>query len=391
MKTTICVIFGGKSAEHDVSIITGIQAINKLSKDKYNVVPVYISREGVWHSGLKLLNLNAYKNPNSLLNQVDKVYFKPSFGDHTLYFEKKSLLGNKRQIQIDVVIPALHGTYGEDGKIQGLLELIGIPYTGCDTLASAVGMDKIAMKKILAFNKLPLVSHFSFDIREWYTNQNAILEKANSMEYPLIIKPSDLGSSIGVSKANNQNELIEAIDLASQFSNNVIVEKMVKNLLEINCAVVGNKEKATASYCEEPHFEDDVLSYKDKYVSKEGSSEGMGGSKRTIPADIPAEQTKKIQEMAIETFKCLFSEGVARIDFLIDKNDNKIYVNEINTLPGSFAFYLFEPAGKPFATLLEEIIQLAIQRRKRQDGLTTNINVNIFSNDLGSFPKLGKA
>jgi D-alanine-D-alanine ligase len=284
---------------------------------------------------------------------------------------------------IDVVLPVLHGAHGEDGAIQGLFELMNIPYAGCNVLASAIGMDKIAMKIMYQSLGLPMVDFIHFFSSDWITDAQNILDQSkNKLGFPVIVKPADLGSSIGISKANNMEELRESIDNAVQFSRKVLIEKAIVNLKEVNCSVLGDYESAQPSVCEEPVVQSDkILSYNEKYVNQGGKkgSSGMATLKRRIPADIPESMAAQIQKMALRGFQGTDCSGVARIDFLIDMDNNNVYVNEINTIPGSLSFYLWEKTGISFNVLVDNLVKLAQKKHREKNNLNFSFDQNIFN------------
>lgn len=389
MKIQIGVFFGGKSVEHEISVISALQTIAAIDKNKYEIVPVYISKSGEFYAGDQLLEVNNYKNINNLLRLCTKVRFSSNYGDSNLYNAQKGIFDKQIVTKIDVAFPVLHGTNGEDGTIQGLFELIGLPYVGCNVLGSAIGMDKIIMKMALRESGIPIVDYVWFYSKDWLKNKAEISAKINKLGFPVIVKPANLGSSVGISKAANEDELEDAISLASCFSNRIVIEQMVVNLREINCSVLGDYENAETSVCEEPVKQGDFLTYQDKYVnnSKGGGSKGMTSTKRIIPAPISDEMTKAIQEYALQTFRVLGSAGVSRIDFMIDDNTKNIYVNEINTIPGSLSFYLWEATNKTFQELVSKLIDIALKAHREKNNLTLTYDSNIF--DLKSGSKIG--
>ena len=242
---------------------------------------------------------------------------------------------------------------------------------------------------VLKDRGLPIVDFHWFLDREWYRDKDVIIEEIEKLGYPLIVKPANLGSSVGISKAANRDELITAIELASSFSQRLLAEKMVKDLKEINCSVIGYSTNLEASVCEEPLKSDDILSYKDKYLSDSSSSKGMSGTKRKIPADLPPEMSDQIQQLAKDTFRILGCAGVSRIDFLVDNDTDEVFVNEINTIPGSLSFYLWEPSNKAFSLMLEELVDQAFKRRRETGNLVTSFDSNIFQMNIDS-SKLGE-
>ena len=381
MKIKIAVVFGGKSTEHEVSVISALQTIHALNKENYKPIPIYISKEGSWYSGNNLLELENYRDLKKLLAQSQKLLLSLNAKEN-LFFKYPSEIITLRQKLTDVsmALPIMHGTYGEDGTIQGIFEMMNIPYTGSSVLSSALCMDKIIMKTIFKSMSLPVVRYIWFFSKEWIKNPNAVLQKIQEeLKYPIVVKPADLGSSIGIMKAENTNELKEAIDNATLFSRRIIIEKAIVDLREINCSVLGDYEKATVSVCEEPIINSgELLGFKEKYLSEE-DFKGMASAKRRIPALISREETKKIQKIAIRTFQELDCSGIARIDFLIDKNSDTIYINEINAIPGSLSFYLWEASGKSFSRLIDEIITLAKKKHREKNNLIFSFQSNIFN------------
>ena len=390
MKITVGVFFGGRSVEHEISIITANQGINAISaSDKYQLVPIYVTKKGLWYTGEALFELSNYKDMDKLLMQCEEVYMRPEYGDFNLYYKKTSVF--KRTAiahSLDVVFPAFHGTNGEDGCFQGLLETIGIPYVGCNTLSSGVGMDKIFMKLILKDNQIPVVDCCWFTDYRFKNEEEAVIAEVEAkMPYPVIVKPANLGSSIGISKAANRAELVASVEEAMQFSSRILVEEMVNNLREINCSVLGDCDNCEPSLCEEPFRSGAILSYKDKYMGG-SKSKGIANTVRTLPADLPEDLTTKIRQLAKQTFQVLSCNGVSRIDFMINSETNAVYVNEINTIPGALSFYLWEATGVPFDQLMERLIELAFKRDRQLKRKVASYDQNIFN--LSGGGKMGK-
>lgn len=390
MKTNVAVFFGGRSVEHEISVISALQAIHAFDQSKYNVIPIYISKEGKWFTGDELLEISNYKDLKGLEKKVEEVYMKPVYGDYNLYLSnpKGSLFSKKKNIleTLHVAFPILHGSHGEDGMFQGVLETIGIPFVGCDTLSSANGMDKITMKMILRESGIPVVDFVWFTDREWLSDREGIDKNIEEdLGYPVIVKPANLGSSVGISKASDRKSLDSSIESAMRFSSRIIVERMVENMKEINCSVLGDADHRESSVCEEPIRKKDFLTYNEKYGS--GSKSGMEGSEKKIPADLPNDTTAKIQKMAADTFRVLSCNGVSRIDVMIDTDNDEIFVNEINTIPGSLSFYLWEETGISFKDLLDKLISLALKRKRDTDRKTYSYDTNIFA--MGSGVKGG--
>lgn len=384
MKTNVAVFFGGRSVEHEISVLSALQAINAFDKEKYNVVPVYISKDGHWFTGDALLDIDNYKDMKALEKKSEEVFMKPVYGDYNLYKVKGGGLfakGNPVAAELHVAIPIVHGTNCEDGIFEGVLETIGIPFAGCDTLASALGMDKIMMKKVLQTEDIPVVDFVWTTDKAWGHNRDEIIAKVEKkLGYPVIVKPADLGSSVGIGRADNRDQLIQRINEAEKFAEKIIIEKCVEQLQEINCSVLGDMEECRPSILEEPIKSGEILSYTDKYMGgSKTEGRGMAASDKRIPADLPKDVTEKIQRMAVDTFKALGCHGVSRIDVMIDKADGNIYVNEINTIPGSLSYYLWEATGVPFSLLMDRLVKLAYKRKRETDRKTFSNDINIFT------------
>lgn len=382
MKTNVAVFFGGRSVEHEISVISALQAINAFDKEKYNIIPIYISKQGRWYTGDNLLDIRNYRDMKKVIEDAEEVFMRPEYGDYNLYKVNTGMFSKRNPVvaELHVVIPVLHGTNGEDGIFEGLLETIGIPFAGCNTLSSANGMDKITMKMILRECGVPVVDYVWFTDRQWLSSKDDIISKVESkLGYPVIVKPANLGSSVGIGKASNREELIEKVDNAEKFSQRIIVEHMIEQLKEINCSVLGDADEHESSVCEEPIKTGDFLSYEDKYMGGSKTTAGMQASEKRIPADLPEAVSEKIRCMAGETFRVLSCHGVSRVDVMVDEKDNSIYVNEINTIPGSLSFYLWEASGISFTQLMDRLVQLALKRKRAIDRKTFTYDHNIFS------------
>ena len=390
MKIKVGVFFGGNSVEHEISVITMNQAISSLDPEKYEIVPIYIAKNGVMYTGDDLLDLYSFKDMEVLLKRCYKVAVVNDGTGVKVVRCPAPWIGKRVLNTIDVAFPIVHGTNCEDGTIAGFVTLLGIPFVGPDIMASSIGMDKILQKKVLRESGLPVVDFVSFYSVEYIKDDEKILKEIDEkLTYPMIVKPGNLGSSVGIKKAKNKVELEEAIEFAMEFADRVIVEKAVEDLKEINCSVIGNLTESETSICEEPFFSDEILSYTDKYIG-DGKSKGgtIGGkgvpskigtktagakgensqfSNKKIPADISKEKTEEIQNLAKEVFKVLGCSGVARVDFLIDTKTDKVYVNEINTIPGALSYYLWEATGKSFEQELDEVIDIAIKRDRDKE------------------------
>ena len=382
MKTTIAVIFGGRSVEHEVSIVSALQAISNIDKEKYDVIPLYISKSGNFYTGDVLFNVENFRDIPSVIKKSQQV---APYGDNGMLKLIPISKFSKKILSADVIFPIVHGTNCEDGTLQGLIELYNIPYVGCNVMSSAAGMDKYVSKLILKSSGIPVVDAKQYYNFEWNNNKDAVCDELESFAaYPIIVKPVNLGSSVGIRKVHNRDELFDAIEFAFNFSDRVIVERAVQNLREINCSVYGSASQNQASVCEEPISADEILSYADKYTSS-SSSKGMSGSKRRIPAELPEETSEYIRSLAKKTFTALDCSGVARIDFLMDSVSGEIFVNEINAIPGSLAFYLWEPLGISYPHLLDELIKGAFKRAQDRRSLTYSYNDNILALGGGGF------
>jgi D-alanine-D-alanine ligase len=379
MKIRVGVFFGGKSVEHEVSVISGLQAYNAFDKDKYEPIAIYITKDNELYTGEAISDIANYRNIPELLKKSTRVFFMCEQGKVELVQYPAKKFGNSVVAQMDVAFPVVHGANVEDGCLQGFLRHYNIPFAGCDVMASAVTMDKYVMKTVLKDNDIPVLDCVTLNVREYQTDETKALHKVeNKIAYPVIVKPVNLGSSVGIKVAKDQDQLREALEYAFTFGAKVLVERAIMNLREINCAVLGDYEEAEASECEEPISSDEILSYEDKYVagSKSGSA-GMRTAKRELPADLTPERREEIRQLAVKTFQVLNCNGVSRIDFMIDKDMDKVYVNEINPIPGSLAFYLWEALGKPYAELLDDMVKLALKREREEKNMMTSFDSNI--------------
>jgi len=299
MKTNIAVFFGGRSTEHEISVISANQAMAAMDSDKYNVIPVYITKDGRWYTGSALTDVKNYRNTAELLKQCTQVYMRPVYGDYNLYKAERKMFGSDVLATLDAAIPVLHGSNGEDGIFEGVLETIGIPFAGCATLASANGMDKITMKMILAADGIPVVDYVWFTDKQWFAHRDDLIAKVESkLGYPVIVKPANLGSSVGIGRADNREDLLTKVDDARRYSARIIVEDLVENLQEINCSVLGDCDEYRTSVLEEPIKSGEILSYTDKYMGGSKDNRGMHAAKKRIPADLPAAETERIRFFA---------------------------------------------------------------------------------------------
>lgn len=379
------VVFGGVTCEHDVSIITGLQLIENIDKSKYEIYPIYIDTDGEWYVDEKLLDSKIYKEFDSYKLGINKGYIVPN--KPGILMASKGLFAKENFIKLDVVIPAMHGMNGEDGSLQGLLELANIPYTSSGILGASVGMDKILMKKVFEAHGLPVLPYEYFIRNEWEKERENVLNKIEEkISYPMFVKPSNLGSSIGISKVKNRDELEVAIDIATKFDERIIVEFGLEDLKEINCSALGRADEVIASTTEQPISWKEFLTFDEKYINgtkKSATKGGMASMSRKVPAEITEEQSKEVKELTIKAFKSLNSKGVVRIDFLIDNKDGKVYINEINTIPGSFAFYLWDYDGMKYKDLIDKLIDIAEKEYEEKNKNNYTYESNIVGNFSG--------
>lgn len=385
MKIRVAVIFGGHSVEHEVSIISGIQAIGSMDGNKYDITPVYLTKSNEMYIGNSVGDINSYKDIPSLLKQSTRVLFVNENKRYYLVNYPQKKFGGNIKSEIDIAFPVVHGTNVEDGTLMGYLKTTGIPFVGCDVTAAAIGMDKYVMKTVFKDNDIPVLDCLEFNTSDYKNVDDIIARIENRIAYPVIVKPVNSGSSVGISVADDRNRLTDSIDEAFTFANVILVERAIKNLQEINCSVLGDADEARASLCEEPFHSKDILSYEDKYLSggkgksgkNSGASKGMASVSRKIPADLPDDMTKRIQELALKAFKVLNCNGVVRFDFMIDKDSNELFLNEINTIPGSLSFYLWEPTGLSYTAMLDRLIDLAVKRSRDNERVTFSFETNI--------------
>ena len=385
MKLNIAILFGGNSVEHEISVISALQAFSNIDTDKYICYPVYIAKDGTMWSGDGFSDIEKYKDIPALLKKGHKVFMARD-GEYVFL---RTLSGKKlfrqKQIRIDCAFPIVHGLNVEDGTIQGYLHMLDIPYVGCDILSSALGMDKYVSKSVLREHGVPVLPCVHVYRDEYFDNTDDVTAKIEQLAYPVIIKPVDLGSSVGISVAHNKDELKTSLDLAFTFSGRIMAEPCVTDIQEINCSVLGDIHGAEASECEEPLNAGEILSYTDKYMSggtksgaKDGSS-GMASLSRRIPANITDELRTQIRETAVKAFAALGCSGIVRIDFIVDKSKGEFYLNEVNTIPGSLAFYLWEPLGLKYKDLLTKLIGTALRTYREKKELTTSFETNVLS------------
>jgi len=367
-KQTVGVIFGSRSVEHDVSIVTAQQVMRALNPDRYHMVPVYITREGGWLVGDPLRDIGSFEADKvaEMLGVKEAVLSCSTDFKGLIIPPISGLVGRNALRKLDVVFPVVHGSHGEDGTLQGLFELVDLPYVGCGVMASAIAIDKAMTKTVLSAHGISVLPWEVVRRPEWIRAREAALDRIESrFAYPLFVKPATLGSSIGIARVADREALGNHIDVAANFDQRVLVEPALEGAIEVNCAVLGNDDEVHPSVCEQPITWEDFLTYEEKYMREGG---GMKGAERKIPAPISDELTRQIQQTAVAAFKAIGGRGTARVDFLVREENGQVVVNEINTMPGSLAFYLWEAEGLSPRSLVDELIRLAFEAhaQKRQ-------------------------
>lgn len=357
------VFFGGPSPEHEVSVITGLQAVHALGEKGIGVLPVYVSKGGRWFTGAGLDEVARFKDLVALERSAREMAVAPGPGRMLkLVPLDQPLVGRAEPVLVETVLLAFHGGSGENGSVQGLCESLGVPYTGSGVMASAVGMDKVRAKILARQAGVPVVDWVELTEKTWGGAEEACMDRIESeLGYPAIVKPVHLGSSIGIARVANRKALEDAVEEAFRYDASVLVERCVANLREINASVLGTADDSRVSVLEEPVSGDGTLSFEDKYM-RGGSGKGAAGMAsldRRIPAPIPDATAEHIRQLARSVFAALDGCGVARIDFLMDNASGEVFFNEINTIPGSLSFYLWEPAGLAFPDLVLELLRLA--------------------------------
>lgn len=387
------VIFGGESVEHEVSIITAVQAMNFINSQKYEVVPIYIDKKRNWYTGELLREMETYKDLENIGNYAKEVTLTRK--DDEFILQKKRGIFKGVVNTIDVAFPIVHGKGVEDGSLSGYLETIGIPYVGPSMLGASIGQDKVVQKQVLAAADVPVVNYTWFYDQEYLEDEETILKNIKKLGYPVIVKPARLGSSVGITVAKNEKEVKDAIDEAIKYDEKIVVEEMVPNLLELDCAVLGSNNKMECSLIGKMMTKNDFLTFEDKYIGngdqkgpKNGNKISTSGFK--IPADVDKEIEEKIYAEAQKAFRALNLSGVTRFDFLVNQETKEVFVNEPNTIPGCLAFFFFTPKGKKYPKLLDELINGAIKEYKNSQKKVTSFESNVLSTYNGSKGAKGK-
>ena len=373
---TIGVFFGSRAPEHDVSIVTGQLIISGLKELGHKVIPVYVTKKGEWLIDNKLSAIETFRKGKIDVDKWGNYNLDLDASKEKLVFRKKGVFG--KEITVDIVFPAFHGQNGEDGTFQGLCEMLNVPYVGCDTTASAVAMDKILTKLLYVAQKIPTTKFVQVTSKAWEENRSSILKEIKNLKIPLIIKPTRLGSSIGISKATNTKELEFAIEVALHYDPKVVVEEVVENLMDITCCVIGNDD-LIPSLLQESVFQSDFFSYEDKYIKEGGAQLGRAQQSLVIPARLDEKTTKEIRAAAIEIYRLIGCSGIARVDFLFDKKAKRWFANEINTLPGTLYHHLWKKSGLEFGELLKRLIGYAEEKFRVKKNITYTFESSILT------------
>lgn len=366
-KMQLGVIFGSRTCEHEVSIISAVQLMRNVNREKYDVIPIYISQKGEWFTGEPLLDIKTYTPFDPFMKGILPVHLDLTAGSGALlhYEPAKGLLGGGKEkvvARLDCVIPVMHGLHGEDGSLQGLLELADIPYSSTGVTGSAVGMDKITMKRFFRGMGYPVLPDCALTRAQWEEDQAACIRQVEeALPYPVFVKPACLGSSIGVSRADDRASLIDALTLGFSYDRRLLIEQGLDKPIEVNCSVLGYDGQRKASVLEMPNFGAGFLDFSEKYLAGSSGSKGMASLKRIVPAPIGEELTKALQTLSLDIFDAMDCKGVVRIDFMLDRHSDHYYITEINTIPGSLAYYLWAETGLPYQLLIDEMVGCALR------------------------------
>jgi D-alanine-D-alanine ligase len=377
------ILYGSRSPEHEVSIISALQLASMADPFKYDVVLVYISNKGEWFIGGSLWKLETYLDFNPRSSGLTPVFPDLTTRSRALIaFKRGRVFSGERRyaaVRLDCVIPVMHGRTGEDGSLQGMLELMDLPYASTGVAGSAVGMDKIMMKRLFAGNGFPVLPDVALTRSAFEKKkEETCAEVEKALGYPVFVKPANLGSSIGVSRAADRRQLEDALTLAFTLDRRCLVEKGLDDPLEVNCSVLGFDDEVMVSVVEQPVREGSMLDFRTKYLAASGES-GMAALSRIIPAPIGPEKTEQVQRLSLEIFKALDCKGVVRVDYMIDRAANTLFITEINTIPGSMAFYLWDKTGEGlrYRQLIDHLVDSAVKAH-RENGK----NISTFRSDI---------
>ena len=370
MRLNIGVIFGGKSVEHEISIISAIEAMGYADENKYKIVPIYIDKDNTWYTGEHLKSIINFRDIDLVKRYAKKVALVKM--DRSFVLQKLGMF-KKNLCVIDIVVPIGHGAYLEDGSLQGYLNMLGVPYAGPSVLGAALGQDKVIQKELLSVNNIPVVNYTWFYSYE-LSDKKLVQERLSKLKFPVFIKPSSLGSSIGIEIAEDEKDFFKKAKNTMKYDKKILVEEKVNDVKEINISVLGNYKKVEVSEIEEINSNDDFYSFKEKYINN--FSKTQEKDKKTKPI-ISKEMIEDMKEYAINTFKALDGNGVARIDFLINDKTKKIYINEINTIPGSLSSYLWKAKKKNQTELFDDLIAIAVDNKKDDEQIQKAIPGNL--------------
>ncbi len=381
MKKTIAVIFGGRSAEHDVSIITAHTPIieSLLATGQYDVWPIYIAKDGSWYCD-KAMNDLAYFRQDDFEARAARQKKVRILFDGGLKIIWPGI--RQKTVRIDVVFPAMHGTCGEDGSLMGLLRMAGVPFVGCDIFASAVAMDKVLTKQVIAAEGIPVVPYAWFTKNDWETRREEYKKEIKKLHWPLFVKPVHLGSSIAITKVRDDAALENAVEVALHYDDKVLVEESVENLIEVTLPIMGNDRLRLAAI-ERPLSKTEFFDFKDKYLSGGKKTGGVNSQYSEIPANIDPGLANQVEDFGKRTYRVLGCSGIARVDFLIDAGAKKVCVNEVNTLPGSLYHHNWKKIGVSGVELVTALISLAEERFASRQGITHTFNSDILKRGRG--------
>ncbi|MBR6185663.1 MAG: D-alanine--D-alanine ligase [Clostridia bacterium] len=391
-KMQLGVIFGSRTCEHEVSIISAVQLMRSADREKYDVIPIYISQKGEWFTGEALLDIKTYTPFDPYRKGILPVHLDLTAGSGALmhYAPAKGLFGGGKEeivARLECVIPVMHGLHGEDGSLQGLLEMAGLPYASTGVTGSAIGMDKIAMKRFFRGMGFPILRDCAMTRSRFEKDADAAMDEVEKeLPYPVFVKPACLGSSIGVSRADDRAGLREGLELAFSYDRRVLIEEGLDKPIEVNCSVLGFDGERKASVLEMPNSGAAFLDFSEKYLASSGGSKGMASLKRIMPAPIGEELTKTLQDLSIRIFDAMDCKGVVRIDYMLDRHSDAYYITEINTIPGSLAFYLWQETGLPYGRLIDEMVDCALRAYREKER-----NSFAFTSDILSGVQLGGA
>lgn len=379
---TIAIIFGGRSTEHDVSIVTAIANIIKpleLTK-KFQVEPVYIAKDGSWYWDHRLKDINIFRGEEieDFMRKAPKVHLL--FDNGLTLVKSSQFAGRKMYKKIDVVFPAMHGTHGEDGELMGILEMAGVAYVGCGVAASAIAMDKVLAKQVTKSAGIESPGWVWFSGKDLSSNPSSVLKRLKSLNYPLFVKPAHLGSSIGISRVENEKELINALEVAAHYDSKVIVEEAVHNLIEVTLPIIGNEEPKPALLEKPLTKAEDFFDFDTKYM--QGGKKGKAGAKAgaqgysEVPANLPKALYEKAEKVGLDVYRAIGCTGIARVDMLIDSKAEKVYFNEVNPMPGGLYSHNWNKAGLSNVDLVARLVDLAEENWHLRQKLNTTFSTN---------------